>query len=302
MRSVTNKIHLIIAFISMSLLFFGCTASNTSHMKSLSTLATQKETKEGAIYKDVLYKSTLMHDLTLDIYEPLKKSAGTSPIYLYIHGGSWLRGDKNLVNLYDKTMKALREAGVTVVSINYRFVSQSGVEAMVSDCFDAVKFLQDHAEQYHLDVHHIGLHGHSAGANLALVVGLTLSKTDDDIMFIVDEYGPTDAVNLIKEQKNAPWWSHLMSDASLKEISPLFMVHPKAPPVYIAHGDADKTVPVEQSIALYKKLQQEGVPSSLHIVHGADHGYAGVSDAVIEGHRKEVLAFMLAQYSQILSH
>ena len=296
MSTRVKKIQVIITFMVMSLLIIGCTARKTPHMESLITEASEKETKEGVIHKDVLYKSTLMHDLTLDIYEPLVKRARPSPVYLYIHGGSWLQGDKNLVNLYDKTMKALREAGVTVVSINYRFVSQSGVEAMVSDCFDAVKFLQDHAGQYHLDTHHIGLHGHSAGANLALVLGLTLSKTNDNIMFIVDEYGPTDAVKLIKEQKSAPWWSHLMSEESLKEISPLFMVHPKAPAIYIAHGDADKTVPIAQSYALFKKLQKEGIPSSMHVVKRADHSYRGASDAVIQKHRAEVLAFMLKQY------
>jgi len=299
MSAVAKKMYFIINFLIMLVLLIGCTASNTPHMKSLITEASKKETKEGVIHKDVLYKSTLMHDLTLDIYEPLVKRESPSPIYLYIHGGSWLRGDKNLVNIYDRTMKILREAGVTVVSINYRFVSQSGVEAMVSDCFDAVKFLQKHAGQYHLDAHHIGLHGHSAGANLALVLGLTLSKTDDDIMFIVDEYGPTDAVKLIKEQESAPWWSHLMSDQSLEEISPLFMVHPKAPPVYIAHGDQDRTVPFEQSLVIYKKLQQEGIPSMIHTIHGADHGYAGVSDEVIKVHRQEVLGYLLKQFQGI---
>ena len=296
MSTRVKKMQVIITFMMTSLLLIGCTARNTPHMQSLITEASEKETKEGVIHKDVLYKSTLMHNLTLDIYEPLVKRENPSPIYLYIHGGSWLRGDKNLVNIYDKTMRTLREAGVTVVSINYRFVSQSGVEAMVSDCFDAVKFLQEHARQYHLDTHHIGLHGHSAGANLALVLGLTLSKTNDNIMFIVDEYGPTDAVKLIKEQESAPWWSHLMSEESLKEISPLSMVHPKAPPVYIAHGDQDNTVPLQQSMILYEKLQKEEIDSSLHIIKGADHGYAGASEHLIERHRAEVLAYMLKHF------
>ena len=282
------------------LLFFsGCTVDNTPHMKQLIDQAKEQESKEGVIHKDILYKSTLLFDLKLDIYEPLIHSETPSPVYFYIHGGSWLRGDKDLVNLYNKTMHSLRQAGVTVVSIDYRFVSQAGIAAMVSDCFDAITYIQEHAQQYHLDPHHIGLHGHSAGANLALVTGFTLSKKSHDIMFIVDEYGPTDAVKLIREQDNAPWWSQFISDASLDKISPLRMVHLNIPPVYIAHGDADKTVPIAQSYALFKKLQKEGIPSSMHVVKGADHSYRGASDAVIQKHRAEVKTFMLKQYAKI---
>lgn len=291
--------HKISFFLSL-LLLGGCSLGETPHMKALKLEAGNMQSREGVIHKDVVYKSTLFHDVKLDIYEPLVQRGARSPVYIYIHGGSWIHGDKSLVNLYPKTVYALREAGITVVSIDYRFVTQSGVHAMVSDCLDAVVFLKEHAQKYHLDTNHIGLHGHSAGANLALVTGLTYSRKHDDILFIVDEYGPTDAVRLLKEQKDRLWWTYLISDSTLKEISPILMLHPKAPPVYIAHGDHDETVPLQQSTMLYEKLQTEGIPVSLHIIKGADHSYEGVSDAVIEAHRKEVLAFMLAQYGKIL--
>ena len=279
-------------------LFTACTFSDTEHLKALNTEALAKESHEGKIYKDIVYKSTLFHNVTLDIYEPLNMKYEKAPIYIYIHGGSWLRGNKELVNVYDKTVLGLREAGVAVVSINYRFVSQSGISAMVSDCTDAVVFLQENAETYSLDAHTIGLHGHSAGANLALVTGLQLSKKQHDILFIVDEYGPSNAITLLKEQDNRIWWTYLISDSALEEISPILMLHPHTPPMYIAHGDVDVTVPITQSIDLYEALKERGSVASLHILKGADHGYKGLSDAVIQIHRQEVLDYMLSAYTK----
>jgi len=284
--------------ITLTVLFFSaCTFDDTPHIKELMLKAEKQVSHEGTIHKNVVYKSTLFHNVELDIYEPLTLKYKKAPIYIYIHGGSWLRGDKALVNVYDKTVQGLREQGIAVVSINYRFVSQSGISAMISDCLDAVKYVQEHATQYGLDAHTIGLHGHSSGANLALVTGLTLSKHNSDIIFIVDEYGPTDVLKLLKEQEDRVWWTYLIADSSLEALSPVLMVYPNVPPVYIAHGDADKTVPVEQSKSLYMLLQKSKIPSSFTVVHGAKHGYRGIDDAVVQRHRKEVLFFMLDKYS-----
>ena len=277
----------------------GCTFNNTPHLISLEKEANKNASHEGIIYRDVVYKSTLFHDITLDIYEPLNKKHKKAPIYIYIHGGSWLHGNKELVNVYYKTVQKLREEGIAVVSINYRYISQSGVEAIVSDCLDAVTYLQTNAQKYALDPHFIGIHGHSAGANLALVTGFSASKNSNDIRFIVDEYGPTDVVKLLKEKEDRPIWTYFISDDTLKELSPIDMIHKNIPPVYIVHGDSDHTVPIEQSQQLYKLLKANGTEVYFDTVVGADHGYRGANKAEVTKVRKEVLAFMLKQFESI---
>ena len=274
----------------------GCTFKNTPHINALEAEAKAHESHVGTIYKNIVYKSTLMHTLHLDLYMPLVKRYKHAPIYIYIHGGSWLRGDKELVNVYYKTVEGLRNKGIAVVSIDYRFVSQSGIEAMVEDCRDALVFVQEHADMYGLDAHRIGLHGHSAGANLALLTGFKHSELTDDILFIVDEYGPTDAVKLLQERKDRVWWTYFISDNDLNQLSPIQKIHPLIPPVYIAHGDADTMVPLVQSKHLYKALQANTIESRLVILKGAEHGYKGLSDIQIQEHRQEVLAYMLAKF------
>ncbi len=252
----------------------------------------------GVIHKDVTYKSTLFRNLKMDIYEPLKRKSEKAPIYFYIHGGSWLHGEKEWVNISYKTVLRLREEGIAVVSIEYRFLHQASISAMIADCKDALFFIQDNAKVYGVDENFIGLHGHSAGANLALITGLSYAKNSSDIHFIVDEYGPTDVVRLVKENKNRPWWSYIIPNASFRKLSPIEMLHPHMPTIYIVHGEADKTVPLSQSLVFYESLKAEGANVSLTLIPKADHSYEGVEEAVVEKLRADVLAFMLEQYQR----
>ncbi len=45
-----------------------------------------------------------------------------------------------------------------------------------------------------------------------------------------------------------------------------------SPPVFIVHGDADPTVPYQQSVDLHKKLLAAGVPTEFITVKGGLQG------------------------------
>ena len=46
----------------------------------------------------------------------------------------------------------------------------------------------------------------------------------------------------------------------------------KSPPTLIIHGDADSTVPIQQSQELFQKFKAAGVKTDLIIVPGGGHG------------------------------
>jgi acetyl esterase/lipase len=56
-----------------------------------------------------------------------------------------------------------------------------------------------------------------------------------------------------------------------KEISPIYAVTPDDPPVFIIHGDADPTVPLQQSELMIAKLKEAGVPNRFIIKKGGKH-------------------------------
>ena len=92
---------------------------------------------------------------------------GPAPLVVHIHGGGWINGDK--VGMGD--LKKYLDAGISVASINYRFVPQAqeaGIKPPVKwpleDAARAVQFLRSKAGDWNIDKARIGATGGSAGA------------------------------------------------------------------------------------------------------------------------------------------
>jgi len=60
--------------------------------------------------------------------------------------------------------------------------------------------------------------------------------------------------------------------AFIASVSPITYVDKNSPPTFIVHGDADPTVPYQESIALHQKFVDAGVKTQLMIVEGGLHG------------------------------
>jgi acetyl esterase/lipase len=98
-----------------------------------------------------------------------------TPVLFHIHGGGWVTGDKAGVAGLDKYLAA----GISVVSINYRYVTQAivaGVKPPVQwplhDAARALQFVRSQAGQWNLDKQRIGATGGSAGACSSLWLAL----------------------------------------------------------------------------------------------------------------------------------
>jgi acetyl esterase/lipase len=106
----------------------------------------------------------------LDVYlAPSKKETvdRPTPVLFFVHGGGWLNGDKRTFN----DQAPYLAAGITVVSIEYRFVSQAikeGVKPPVKvplhDAARALQFVRSKATGWNLDKTRIAASGSSAGA------------------------------------------------------------------------------------------------------------------------------------------
>jgi acetyl esterase/lipase len=92
-----------------------------------------------------------------------------APLVLYIHGGSWKTGSKEIINgCVD--VNALLKAGISVAAINYRYVSLAEAEGIVPpvkaplhDAARSLQFVRSNAEAWHIDTVRIGATGASAG-------------------------------------------------------------------------------------------------------------------------------------------
>jgi acetyl esterase/lipase len=100
----------------------------------------------------------------LDFYRA--KSDQPTPLLFFIHGGGWVGGDKQGVNV-----KPYLDAGISVVSINYRYSWQAQlagvkppVKAPLEDAARALQFVRSKAAAWNIDKARIGACGGSAGA------------------------------------------------------------------------------------------------------------------------------------------
>ncbi|MEI9807984.1 MAG: alpha/beta hydrolase fold domain-containing protein [Bacteroidota bacterium] len=75
-----------------------------------------------------------------------------------------------------KWEKSLVQNGYTVFVINHRFSPKFQFREIIEDCRRAVRFVRYHANEFKIDPVHIGAMGHSSGANLASMLGVTDSN------------------------------------------------------------------------------------------------------------------------------
>lgn len=103
----------------------------------------------------------------LDVFAPDEQQAGLKPVVVFIHGGSWNSGNKNL---YAFLGRRLARQGIVAVIINYRLSPTVEVPAMADDCARAVQWTTQHIAGYGGDPNRIFVMGHSAGGGLAALL------------------------------------------------------------------------------------------------------------------------------------
>jgi acetyl esterase/lipase len=104
-----------------------------------------------------------------------------TPLLFFIHGGGWVNGDKSGVG----NVQPYLDAGISVVSINYRYNTQAqiaGVKPPVSwplgDAARALQFVRSKAAEWNIDKQRIGASGGSAGACSSLYLAFHDDMSD----------------------------------------------------------------------------------------------------------------------------
>ena len=94
------------------------------------------------------------------------ESSSPTPVAFVIHGGGWQGGSKERLDRFADP-NALLKAGISVVAINYRYVTATEappVKAPLHDAARALQFVRSKAKEWNLDKNRIGAAGGSAGA------------------------------------------------------------------------------------------------------------------------------------------
>ncbi len=100
----------------------------------------------------------------LDVFRCGKPGA---PLFVFIHGGYWQRGDKSV---YSFVAESFLQAGVDVALVGYELCPSATMEGMVDKHRTAVAWLWRNAADLGISADRINLSGHSAGGHLTAML------------------------------------------------------------------------------------------------------------------------------------
>jgi acetyl esterase/lipase len=113
----------------------------------------------------------------LDVFRP--KGVANAPVVLFVHGGAWMFGDKNLFGLYRSVGRFLASHGIVAVLINYRLSPEVKYPAHVQDLARAFAWTRRNIAKYGGDPDRIALCGHSAGGHLVALLATDPTYLND---------------------------------------------------------------------------------------------------------------------------
>lgn len=275
-----------------------------------------------ASYLDRPYATLIgFRQLTVDLHIPHRPAATPVPVIVYAHPGGFFTGIKQM-----GPWRFLLDAGLAVVSAQYRLSGEAVFPAAIHDVAAAVRWVRANADRYGFDAERIVGFGSSAGAYLISAVALAgdgsdlvggtepYSQLSCGLAAVVEHYGPTDFLRHDDdahpdaiERMHGPDSTLARFFGFLPSTRPEVvergnlcrLAHPGAPPFLIAHGDRDRRVGTEQSRRLHRALTAAGVRADLVEIPGGDHGSAQFNAPPL---RQTTLAFLESVLALTLPH
>jgi acetyl esterase/lipase len=208
---------------------------------------------------------------TLSVYEPPAGKANGTAVIVCPGGGYY---GLSFTNEGTSVAEWLASRGVTAFVLKYRLIPTSddvaarteelktmltalqadfdanvhkldaGRTVAVADGRQAIRYVREHAAQWHVAPDRIGIIGFSAGAGLTMALILDHDEAS-------------------RPNFAAPIYGYMDDKALPKD----------APPLFIVATQADSLVPSERSVRIYQKWTAAKLPAELHLFEQGPHGF-----------------------------
>lgn len=221
-------------------------------------------------------------EVRVRVYRPIA-STGVLPGLLYIHGGGMILGT---IEDSDLGAAGLCEAiNAVLVSIDYRLAPEHPHPAPVEDCYAALVWMVEHAEDLGFDATRLAVVGASAGGGLTIATSLMArDRGGPSIRFQMPIYPMLDDRNITPSSReitdvgiwdratNLQAWDWYLGEAQADAYAAPARATDLAglPPTFIDVGEMDLFR--DEDIEFAARLLQASVPTELHVYPGAYHG------------------------------
>jgi acetyl esterase len=248
-------------------------------------------------------------EIRLRLYWP--NAPAPAPAIVYYHGGGHVIGSLDTHDLVARNLCAGVDA--VVASVDYRMGPEHKFPAAVEDCVAALSWVHANAASLGIDPGRVGVHGDSAGANLAAVVALTARDAGgpklrlQSLVYPVGDYTLSGAsynkyaqgYGVLTRDAMAWFARHYLrspADAEDWRASPIKAAsHEGVAPAVVVVAEFD--VLHDDGEAYAEALRRAGVPVEYREYPGMIHGFLGmvpVVDDAMNAQRQVWAAFRRA--------
>jgi len=191
------------------------------------------------VHREIIYKTADGKDLRMDFYVPPALADGVRvPVVFFIHGGyiprtvTFLPKEWGVFQSYGRLAAASGFVGVT---FNHRYWgwTREDMERSFGDVMDAIRFVQSHAGDYHVDADRAALWAFSGGGPH---LSIPLREKLTFVRCLVSFYAILDLAPAAKSQSLDP---EKEGAAGFSPITYLRKEGPRLPPIFIGRAGLD---------------------------------------------------------------
>ena len=215
---------------------------------------------------------------TMTVYSPGKGNTGVAAVVFPGGGFEGLAVKEEGTDICDW----LTSKGITCVLLRYRVPSlpydwhckcrpdnRTTPTQALEDAQRTMSLVRDHAADWHIDPHKIGVIGFSAGGYLVAEISTR---------YVHRLYAAVDAADEVSSRPDfavAVYPGHLSASGSRKAygLNPNVPVTRQTPPTFLVQAENDDVDGVNQSIAYYIGLKDAGVPVEMHLYAQGGHAF-----------------------------
>ncbi len=225
-------------------------------------------------------------NMKLLIFRPTaaKKESSNTPGILWIHGGGYATGMPEMA-YFSRPLALVKKYGAVVVCPAYRLSVKAPYPAALEDCYSALLWMKEHAEELGFSPNRLAVGGESAGGGLTAAVCIyARDKGEVNIAWQMPLYPMLDDRDTDSSRDNrAPVWNTKRNKAAWKlylkglEEIPSYASPARCedysllPPAYTFVGDIEPFYC--ETLSYIENLRSAGVEAEVDVYQGWFHAY-----------------------------
>lgn len=226
-------------------------------------------------------------EMGLILLRPRHASGTPLPGILWIHGGGYTIGMAKMV-YYSAARLIAKHYPAVVISPEYRLARVSPYPAALDDCYAALKYMAEHAEELGIDPSRIIVGGESAGGGLAAALCLyARDRGEVRVCFQFPLYPMLDCEDTPSSRdnhgkgwntrKNHKGWQRYLGDLYGTGRVPKYASaaretdYTRLPPCYTFVADGEPFL--DETLDYARHLREAGVEAEADVYHGNRHGF-----------------------------